>query len=214
MKISVKILETEKDISSAISRALLPEVADYLKNSINIIKRELPLIVNSAIINSPEYASILAGKLRYEFGLNDASSKLSGLLNIWSTNVDITYNPPKISSNGRIKASFSASMIKIDFSDVLYSDYAYMVDTFRGYNLPWLEWLLLEGNRVLVPGYQVIFGPNSRSRTGGAIMRVSPVKSWKVPAEFSGTRNDNWITRALDTIDSDIENLLSKALNI
>lgn len=212
MLFKVKILDTQNDISLSISRALLPQVSAYMKNRANILKRELPIIVNNAIINTPEYSSILGGKLQYEFGIANSSTKLAGLLDIWSKNIDITYDPPKVLGNGTIKSSLSASMIRIDFSDVLYSDYAYMTDTFRGYSLPWLQWLLLEGNRILVPGYQIIVGANSRSRTGSAVMRSSPGKSWKVPAEFAGTKNDNWITRALNKTDTEIEALLTRIL--
>ena len=36
-------------------------------------------------------------------------------------------------------------------------------------------------------------------------------KSWKVPSEFSGTINDNWITRAIDQATPEIEKMLDGA---
>ncbi len=212
MRISLKILESDREISKKIGQALLPDVAKYLKQKLNIIRSGLPDIVNNNVINTPEYASLIGGKLQYEFGIPDAQSRLAGLLNIWSRNIDITYVPPKIIGNGEIRANFTVGMIRIDFSDVLFSEYATFTDTFRGYTLPWLQWLLLEGNRILVPGYQVIVGPNSRSRTGFAVMRASPVQAWKVPAEFSGSIGDNWITRSLDKSTDEINSFLKKAL--
>jgi flagellar assembly factor FliW len=212
MKFSLKIIESSQEISDKILKALLPDVKQYFANSFKVVRKELPLIVNNSIVNTSEYESIISGKLKYELGIPNSSSVLAGLLNIWSSNIDITYKAPVISNN-KIKSSFSISMIAVDFSDVLYSEYAIVSDTLRGYDLPWLQWLLLEGNRILVPNYQVVLGPNKRSRTGFAIMRQSNNKSWKVPAEFSGNIKDNWITRALDKASDEVNTLLKKALS-
>lgn len=209
MKISFKLIETERDISIKIANALLPDLRNIFANGIKKIKIELPQIVNSAIINTPEYNSILSGKLRYEFGIRDSSSKLAGLLDTWSRNIYIVSTPPSVISGGKISGQFSASMIQIDFGDVLYTEYAEVYDDIKGYSLPWLEWLLLQGNRTLVRNHKVIYQNSPRSRTGKALMRPNS-QSWSVPSEFSGTRGDNWITRALDKIGPDIDSLLKK----
>ena len=212
MLFNLKLLDSSRDISNNILKALLPEVRSYFVDAINNLKINLPPVIKSAIINTPEYASISSGKLQLEFGIPDPQNKLSGLIDIWSTNTNIQYNQPTISS-GRIKGSFSINMIKIDFSDVLYSDYAIVFDSFRGYTLPWLEWLLLYGNKTIIRNKSVIIGPNRLSRTGLAIMRDSN-KSWKVPSEFAGTISDNWITRAIDAASTEIELTIDKAFDI
>jgi hypothetical protein len=134
------------------------------------------------------------------------------LLEIWSKNIQINYSAPKISNN-MIRGSFSASMIRVDFSDVLYSDYAIVYDSLRGYSLPWLEWLLLEGNKTIIKNQNVVLGPSRSSRTGFALMRESPT-SWKVPSEYAGTITDNWITRALDNGQDSINEAIEKALQV
>lgn len=202
MKINTKILESDTEISRRIIKALFPEVKKLMNSAINKIKNNLPTVINNALRNSPEYNSLVSGKLKLEFGIPDSAQKVANLIDIWSKNIYIKYDSPQISSN-KIKASFSASMIKIDFTDVLYTEFAYLIDRERGYSLPWLRWLLLEGQKPLVKNYEVLIGPNSRSRTGLAVMTDSK-KSWKVPAEFSGTISDNWITRTIDSAKSDI----------
>lgn len=214
MNISLKILENEKEIARRIAQSILPDVKRYLNNSINYIEKELPNIINAVIINTPEYSSILGGKLKYEFGIPDSSQKLAGLLNIWSRNIETEYFGPILSGNSQIRAKFSASMIKVDFSDVLYSDYAKVYDNIRGYELPWLQWLLLEGNKTIIKNHQIIVGPSKASRTGFAIMRKRDAASWKVPAEFAGTEADNWITRAIDKAEDQINELFKKALDL
>lgn len=211
MKFSIKLLDSAKDIEQKILRAMLPEVVATMNSGMSKLKNNLPNIIRQAIINTPEYESLALGKLRYEFGIDNVDSKLASLVNVWSTNIKYIYSAPTIVAN-RIKGSFSANMIRADFSDVLYTDFAAVVDTVRGYTLPWLEWLLLEGNKTIVRNYEVILGPNRASRTGYALMKKSS-RSWKVPSEFSGTANDNWITRAIDRAEPNIQQLLDEAFS-
>jgi hypothetical protein len=208
MQFDLKLIETDKQISAKILQALVPEIDNYLKTSLNELRKILPSNIKSIIQNTPEYNSLIGGQLQFELGIPDPSSSLVNIINIWSTNIKIEYNGPKI-SNDRIKASFSVSLIRSDYADVLSSNDALVIDNLRGYSLPWLEWLLLEGNKILVRKQQVEFGPNKASRTGNAIMRMSN-KSWKVPSEFSGTITNNWITRAIDNNENQIYALLDK----
>ena len=209
MRISLTLLENNADISNKILKALLPEVTKYMDSSINSVKLELPGIIRQSIINSPEYNSIMSGELRYEFGIPDPGAKLAGLLDIWSSNIQYSYIKPTINNN-QIRSSFSANTIRADYADVLYTDYALVIDSTRGYSLPWLEWLLLEGNKTIISKYEVVLGSNKFSRTGNALMKPSN-KSWKVPSIYSGTASDNWITRAIDNASDQINNLLNKA---
>lgn len=212
MLFKISLLESNKQIAQNILKALLPDTTKYLKDIIRYLQNNLPPIVRQAIINTPEYTALLGGNLQYEFGIPDPSSKLAGLLDIWSTNIKINYSPPTI-SNSKIKGSFSANMIKVDFSDVLYTDYAIVYDTMRGYTLPWLEWLLLEGNKTIIKNQSVIFGSNKYSRTGFAVMRDSS-SSWRVPSQYAGTISDNWITRAIDGAESQINSVIEQAMQV
>ena len=101
-------------------------------------------------------------------------------------------------------------MFKLDFSDVLGTDYASVYDTVRGYSLPWLQWLVFYGNIPIIDDYQVVMVNTRASRTGRAIMRKSG-GSWRVPSEFSGTMADNWITRAIESKSAEINSLLERS---
>jgi len=208
MKYSIKILESNQEITNAINKALLRQVVTFMDGAFNELKQNLPSIITTAITNAPEYNSLIRGTLRYHLGLVDAGSKIDGLINIWINNIEYNYSPPIIRNN-KISSKFSANLIRADLSDVLYSEYAQMIDTYRGYSLPWLEWLLLDGTQNLVDNYEIVIGPNKYSRTGYAIMKPSS-GSWSVPSEFAGTITDNWITRAIQTSETDINNLLRK----
>lgn len=212
MNISLRLLESDQQINKEILNALLPEVTNFMNNGVNLIKRELPAILQNAIVNTPEYSSILNGKLKYEFGIPDPNIKLNNLIDLWIENIKYPYMKPTIIGN-KIKSSFEVNAVRVDFAEVLYSDDALVIDNIRGYNLPWLEWLLLEGNKTIISKQEVVIGPNNFSRTGNAIMRDSN-KSWKVPSEFSGTVTNNWITRAIDGVEGNIQYLLDRAFSL
>lgn len=212
MRLSLKILESNKEIAQRVAKALLPEIKNYMKNAIDKIKKDLPSVVYTGIINSPEYTSIIGGQLKYELGIPNPETKIASLLQTWTDNIYVTYVPPTIITSGSIKSSFDVSMIKTDFSDVLSSDDAFVFDQERGYSLPWLKWLLLDGSVPIIKDHQVVIGRNSRSRTGMAVMRQSRTKSWAVPSKFAGTEADNWITRAIDASKSDVESLIKRTL--
>lgn len=209
MKLSFKIIESNDEIQSRILKALIGDCRLYMNRVLTTIQQELQPIVYLAITNRPEYISLISGTLRLELGIPDANTKVANIINHWMSNINYTYQKPTIEGK-KIKSSIEISLIKTDFSDVLSSSDAQVVDTIRGYSLPWLEWLLLDGRKIIVPKYSVVFGPNPRSRTGGAMMKVSST-SWKVPSEYSGTIADNWITRAIDDASGFIDDLLQRA---
>lgn len=210
MNISIKLLDSNSEIYKKILDALLPQITQYMNGVVQKLKFEISPIIEQAIRNSPEYEAILVGKLKYELGIPDPSVKLEGLIDIWLNSIEYNYNKPIISNN-KIKSSFSVNMIRIDFSDVLSTDFAKVVDTIRGYELPWLQWLLLDGTKTIISDYEVLFGQNRASRTGFAIMTPSN-NSWRVPSNYAGTIGDNWITRAIDSASPQIQNILDKAI--
>ena len=209
MKFDLKLIESNGEISKNILKALIPDIDQYMKNSLQYIRSNLPSLIIEILENSDTYSALVGGQLQYEFGIPDPESKLNEILNIWTNNVIINYKSPSINSS-QIKASFSVSIIRADFSDVLSNDAALVIDSLRGYSLPWLEWLLLEGNKTIVKNQQVVLRPSRFSRTGMALMQESN-KSWKVPSQYAGTISNNWITRAIDDNEGVINNFLTKA---
>jgi len=60
--------------------------------------------------------------------------------------------------------------------------------------LPWAEWLLKRGDEIIISEYHVVFKEGA-GRSGVAIMGKGGF--FKVPAEYSGTESDNWMTRTM-----------------
>lgn len=205
----ITIIESTDQITQKILKALLPEVKTYFRKVFDRTSEQIATLVQDSIIASPEYQSLLSGKLKYEFGLPDSDSRLNTILEIISQ-ITTKYNAPKIVKN-HIEASFTLSMIQSDYKKLLESSAA-ILNTEKGSQLEWLKWLLLFGDKTIIKDYFVQIGSNNRSRTGNAVMRSSTRSRWGVPPEFAGTQNNNWITRAIDGAQNNIEQLLTNAL--
>jgi len=210
LKFNVKIVENNNEISQRIVRALLPQVNKYINNIYTNIRNNIPSIVVSSIRNQPEYASLVSGKLKGEFGLPDASSRVEQILTAIQSGITITRVPASV-NNGKIKAGIKLQMIQSDFNDLLSIGAASFV-TENGSQLDWLKWLLIEGDSVIISDYQFVSGPNPASRTGLGIMKEFGGAFWRVPPEFAGNIKNNWITRAIDTASSTINQELEKLM--
>ena len=119
MKFSIRLLESDKEISLKIGNALLPEVRKYMAKVTNKIRSELPNILEDIITNSQTYNDLSRGKLRLELGIPDPVSKILGILAVWSQNINLVYSPPFVTSSGTIQTSLTVGIVKSDYSDIL-----------------------------------------------------------------------------------------------
>jgi hypothetical protein len=84
--------------------------------------------------------------------------------------------------------------------------------TYSGGTLHWLDWLLLKGDSIIIIDYQ--YNPKiglGRSNLGNMIAGGS----FRVPPQFSGSEDDNFITRALtgDVAEGQIMKMLEEVLS-
>jgi len=213
MKISLDLIDP--------TNIIIQEILNNLKNQINnTFNKAIPKIINNikdivkqALISEPEYSSLKTGTLRAEFGI-EFPENIDRVIDALVSTLEVQKSEIKIVKNG-LTGGFSLKMIKKDdISGIIYTDIASVIDD-KGYVLPWLEWLLLRGNEAIVKNYSVNYTSSPRSRSGMALM-VKSDKSWRVPPNFTGSENDNWITRAVKksesqiiaTIKNNIENYL------
>ena len=210
MRLEMKLLQSNSEIENMILSAIRDNIDQAFNKALRTLQKSIPLEIHRAITSEPEYASLIGGVLQYELGIPDAVKKVNNIVSVWTNNFHVEASPITISGS-RITGGFSINMIKENYEDVLGSEDAFVVDDAKSLRLPWLEWLLLYGGKIIVRSYEVQIGPNPNSRTGLAIMKPSK-KNWRVPAEFSGTKENNWVTRAIDRLDESIPNLIQKEI--
>lgn len=207
MNLTVELLESNSDIA----KLILNQIKDIIQQAINKalpkITNEIKATVDEALRNQPEYTSLMSGKLKAELGIPD-SSVVDRVIQALVDTLIVTNNGVKTSSSG-ISGGFKLTMIKSDdIGGVINIDEASVVDD-KGYSLPWLEWLLLKGNQTIVKNYSVKYTSSTRSRSGLAIMQPDGSFNWRVPSEFSGSQQNNWTTRAIDSIEKEIYQIMT-----
>ena len=188
-------------------RLKAPRVKDELTNKIR-------QAVRLRLSQADEYQEIAGGTLRAQLGIPNAESRISDIIEVWiqGIRVDIAYGKKPF-------LNIHIGMIKDDYSDVLSLDastYTYIRSSppekaGQTQIIPWLQWLLLEGDRRIILDYE--FSPTKIGRSGmSGVMRKNNKKAWQVPSEFSGTSVDNFATRALDGIEIEIEKIVETTL--
>jgi hypothetical protein len=210
LTLQFKLLDNQKEISRKILEALLPLVKDYFENITKNLSNDIADIIISYIKNEPEYESLINGTLKYEFGIPDAKPRLDFILNHIKTSGITKVQNPIIRGN-KIVASYVIQLVKSDFENLLSIGSASFT-TEKGQELEWLRWLLIEGDTIIITGYEFEFGPNIGSRTGMGIMKMG--NSWRVPPEFAGNISSNWITRGINSAVSEIDQYLNKIMGI
>jgi hypothetical protein len=205
MKYSLTLLDKQSDIRREILSALKIEIDKALSMCVTKLKVPLSNLIKTALMSEPEYSSLISGQLRSEFGIADVGNVDIAINNI-SNSINIQKKAVSINNVG-LSGGIELNIINNQDYGALTDPSAFVNDTERGYSLPWLEWLLLKGNTILVRNFEVEFGENPRSRSGNAIM-IGSTSNWRVPPEFAGTIRDNWTTRALSRIDQDIIKLV------
>lgn len=211
MRVSVTLSENDSQLRKLILGALAEDVNSAIAKAIPEIRSNIKTLIISALKAEPEYASLINGKLRAEFGIADIST-VDSIIEKLSDTIDIQYRKALITNVG-LSGGLTITAISSDNIGGLISDMdAFVNDTERGYSLPWLEWLTLKGTSPLIKNYSVDFSSSPYSRSGMALMVASDGADWSVPAEFAGVTEDNWTTRAISRSDKEILQIIINAI--
>lgn len=188
--------------------AMVRELNIMLSRSRDDILSRVKLETRLYLYSTPTYKSLIKGDLRKEFGFYQGSETMmvKPIIDELVSQIFLEYIPLKFTGS-KYETTFKLKIFEKDLKKILGIPQSEII-TEKGYVLPWLEWLLIEGNAVIVFDYNVAF--TNKGRSGGAIM-VKGGGSWKVPDKFSGTKSDNWITRSIQDIDN-YHKLLSKII--
>jgi hypothetical protein len=206
----ITIKDTDRQLVGKIIDALIPDLNTHIDKVILRIAPQMKQIISLAILGTPEIQSLNGGQLQSEFGIPDPLPRIQAILNTWLNSLLLMRNTAKRRGD-KIFGGFSVKMIRADWTDVLALPEATL--TSGPFILPWLEWLLIEGDRTIIRDYSVVPVFNKKgSRTGFSLMAASP-HGWGVPAQYSGTTDRNFVTRAIDVVLPQIENLIIKEFN-
>jgi hypothetical protein len=107
----------------------------------------------------------------------------------------------------RLKGVIEFYFQPINFSNLLTLSSGH-TKTLKGLDLHWMDWLLLQGDTVIVVGYNYV--PSNKGISGNGTMEVGG--SFRVPPQFSGTASNNFITRAFENKEKEIQSILESLM--
>lgn len=205
----MRIIEKNSKIEKEINSLILSQSFSIIKKRKNIIRQKIVGIVAQSLSNSLTLSSLSgygSQNLKYDFGLEFDPSP--AIIDAVSNSVRLGINP---GGDKRFKKTgttlITLSIQPRDYNNLL--TLAIAEQDIRDGTIPWLEWLLLEGDSVIIYDYSVEYGAGF-GRSGGARMKDGGF--FKVNPIHSGTRDDNFITRAISRASDDIVSAIQKGL--
>jgi len=208
MSITIKLLDSIRSVESKVNKALAEQANSLMGRNNTKTKNDIHAFVERCITEQPEIDSLKAGgqgSLAAQFGIpvGQESSVADSIVAaiVAATRVNISRFNRNL--QGKIDISFQPA----DFGNLLALPMG-SVHTELGVKLDWLHWLLREGNRVIIVGYEYVSNNSGRSR--GGVMKTG--ESWRVPTQFAGVIEDNFITRAFSNRENELQNLLGSFL--
>lgn len=202
-------------------------IDEYIKQLNQYLTLKSPLIVNDFKVSTREYFTAsntyksllgqednqpLSG--HFGFPVGGEFNKVDPIITHFIDSIHARFIPFKAGTS--VTGSYSILGIESTFQDVLRLPSAFQENISKnfpdGQQLPWLEWLLLNGVAVpeITSGHHIVFGSfnidNSRSKI--AIMYEGG--NWSVPTTHAGTIQDNWVTRTIDDLTNQFIKIFNK----
>lgn len=203
-KVTLELTESNSVIKNKIFNALAQEINKLFSKNKDEVKRQFSMAIQNWIRSCPEMTSLTnsnAGSLGAQFGLPTGSAEgaVSAISSAVASSIEIDLKP----FNKNLKGSVYFYFQRSDFVNLLSLPQGH-VTTERNTDLHWLRWLLQEGDSTVIIGFN--YQPNSLGRSGGGIMTIGGM--WRVPPQFSGTDDNNFITRAFEKNSQEIKKIL------
>lgn len=213
--ITVKLKGTVKQIAAEMLKQLNVGLAHAIKLAAPLIQRKIRLLVEDTLRSSPTLMDLTRGDLRGQMGLPAAKAgfAVESIIRSISSTIEVVPHKGKLKSKGGINA-ISIEAQPAHFQNLtnlpqgtqryFSSRYKRMVD------LKWLDWLLFEGDRIIVGTFH--FEGSNNGRSGLGTMKTGG--SFRVPPYYAGTANSNFVTRAFSDsqFQSKMQNIIKKSL--
>ena len=200
----LEILEPDAAIAQRIGEALQQDLNKLFQkripDMINEIRRFLPMW----IMGCDEIQSLLGGDLQADFGIPSPTASVNRIVNAVASSLQVSFKPVPKRITGKI---LEISIQPSSMTNILGLNEHIITE--KGERLDWLHWLVERGDDIVIFGYGVEYGSFGRTNMAhmvkaGSFFRVNPA--------YSGTTEDNFITRALDSKKDAMSNIIMRHL--
>lgn len=191
----MKIIESNKEIEKLILKSWLDKINKKLLGKLSAIESNIVNISLAHFKSSDTYNELLYGDLRYSLGFpnGEQHEMVDTVVETAAKSLKVELDQFKIVND--INGGLTVYLLKSGMIDLLSLSQS-NIKIEEG-NIPWLDWLLTQGDKIIISDYKIIY--RDAGRSGGAVMTKSPGSYWKIPTDFAGTDDDNWFTRIVSS---------------
>ena len=219
-------------LKKAFMDLILVEINRRINTHIKAIEQDIKTLIRLSFLDS-DIADQLreGGQLAADFGIlpGEGDIAVNKIAEMVAASCKINKLKIRYGSGKGLTGGIRIRLILDDYSDVLSLKEAYTLfqnrQTMNQDILAWLKWLLLEGNSIIQlpnPGtnksgtqntWDVIYGSFRQGKTGkgnsrsGNGLMVKSSRAFRVSSNYSGTADNNWLTRLFSGPDGDAFNL-------
>jgi hypothetical protein len=217
----LELQDTNAEFRMKILQGLCTEMNKAMRGIVKRIEPDFKRVIDTCFTVTETYSSLLSGKLRGAFGFPNGTETRFVQAIMKAIKDDMHIVPLRCFTNGTqiaggIQVNFVASTLENILNSPLAShtvqsqhNYAFLTGpTAQSFKIPWMEWLLVEGDKIQVMDYSYIFKFAGRSAHGIMVPTKKPGNFFsvaRVGPQFAGVVNNNWITRTLDDFSNYIE---------
>lgn len=198
MRLRLQIEGLQK-IRKKMLKEMVKKFNQAIRAAANEIKTNIQKITEKLMYRSTFFQELEKGELRGHFGIPEEAVQpvIRKIIEEIVSNIDVVVTNISTYQETKIRGGLQVVISKDGFQNLL-DLRAGKIQTEAGEMLDWLEWVLTQGDTVIISGYEIAFADEEElGRSGLAIMIPSHSGHWRVPPEFSGTINDNFITKEI-----------------
>ena len=208
-KLSLKLTDNVKILQDKINRGIADHINALFVSNERYTENQVLDLVGVWIRSQPEMVSLaLSGddnSLAGHFGLPAGTA--NSVANTIVTSIQQATRVVVKKVDNKLNGGLILECQPSNFANLLGLPTGYTEVT--GGSLHWLKWLLESGHKTLIVDYH--YTPASgfgRSRLGV----MTKGGAWRVPPEFAGTIEDNFVTRAFKNKQNDLNALFGRIL--
>lgn len=193
---TIEILEDNSTINKKIVAAIIELISAKFTKFQTLFLNEAQPQIENFIRESETYESLIDGQLKGDFGIVSEKEIESIIQEFVDIRIEL------------VKGGLNIYYDSPAFFEIV------SLSKQNGSAVPWFQWLMLEGDKIVVEGFSVTddIPGQAESRSGEAIMITGG--DFRVDPHFSGTESDNWITRMLQDYLPEIKNISGRALQV
>jgi hypothetical protein len=200
---NIDLKDAVRTIETRMRAAARSEIDRRLRDAEDKIKRDVKSLTRDLLAFQPEILSLKNGRLRADFGIPKDEDPTATIIEAIAESTEVEL---KMSSSGK-SAWVGGLIIYIqpkNFANLL-SLAGVTVTTKKGTTIPWLDWLLTAGDRILVTEYHVEY-KSGTGRSGRGHMKEND--TFRVNPSFSGTSDNNFISRAFEGKENELKDII------